>query len=324
MTASGGVGMKRFIGRWIMTWQVFLAIVETCVLFAVGGGALRIGYIGRDDIERWSRFTFNVFTPCLTFSAIADGLARNDLRELWIMPVAGFFMMAAGALLGLPLRPLLRCRTPERSATFLHICAINNYIFLPLIVVGNVFGFGRHTALLMVMNVGSTVGFWTIGVVTLTGVRRETLIDAAKQIFSVNIVAVALAVATVWWQIPVPAFAMKIVKTLGTLAIPLTIILTGAALCRDARGLFAHPADVAIVAAVRLAAIPAVFIGALKALPLPRDVYEVCFVVALMPAAVSSALVARLYGGDGEFASQSVVVTTLLALASVPLWINLI
>ena len=43
-----------------------------------------------------------------------------------------------------------------------------------------------------------------------------------------------------------------------------------------------------------------------------------------MPAAVASALVSRLYGGDGEFASQSVVVTTLLALATVPLWILLI
>jgi hypothetical protein len=306
-----------------MSWKVFLAIIETCVLFAVGGGALRLGYIGRDDIGRWSRFTFNVFTPCLTFSAIAGGLGRNELTELWIMPVAGFAMMAAGALLGFLLRPLLRCRTRERAATFLHICAINNYIFLPLIVIDNVFGFGRHAALLMVMNVGSTVGFWTIGVVTLTGVRRETLIDAAKQIFSVNIVAVAAAVATVLWHIPVPAPAMKIVKTLGTLAVPLTIILTGAALYRDARGLLAHKADVAIVAAVRLAVIPAVFIAILKLLPLPREVYEVCFVVALMPAAVSSALVARLYGGDGEFASQSVVVTTLLALGSVPLWMRL-
>ena len=69
---------------------------------------------------------------------------------------------------------------------------------------------------------------------------------------------------------------------------------------------------------------PAIYIMALKMLPLPRDIYEVCFVVALMPAAVASALVSRLYGGDGEFASQSVVVTTLLALATVPLWILLI
>ena len=307
-----------------MGWKVFLAIAETCVLFAVGGGGLRLGYIGRDDIERWSRFTFDIFTPCLTFSAIAGGLTRDKLASLWIMPVAGFSLMAAGAALGLVLRPLLRHRTPERSATFLHICAINNYIFLPLIVVENLFGFGRHAALLMVMNVGSTIGFWTIGIITLTGLRRDTLRSAVKQIYSINIVAVAAAVAVVMWRIPVPPFVMKTVRTLGSVAIPLTIILTGAALYRDAAGLLAHKADVAIVAAVRLLVIPAVFIAVLKILPLPREIYEVCFIVALMPAAVSSALVARLYGGDGEFASQSVITTTLLALTSVPLLVKLI
>ena len=71
-----------------MGWKVFFAIVETCIFFAVGGGALRIGYIGRDDIERWSRFTFNVFAPCLIFSSIAGGLGRNELASLWIMPLA--------------------------------------------------------------------------------------------------------------------------------------------------------------------------------------------------------------------------------------------
>ena len=306
-----------------MGWKVFLAIVETCVLFAVGGGALKIGYIGRDDIERWSRFTFNVFTPCLTFAAITQNLGRDELRTLWIMPVAGFAIMAAGAVLGILFLPLLRSRSPERKATFVHICAINNYIFLPLIVAGNLFGIGRHTALLMVSNVGSTVGFWTIGVITLTGVRKETLRTAVKQLYSVNVVAVALAVAVVLWNIPVPPLAAKLTGTLGSIAIPLTIILTGAALFRDARGLSHHPADAAIVAVTRLVLIPAIYVAVLKVLPLPREMYEVCFVIALMPAAVSSALVARLHGGDGEFASQSVVTTTLLAMATVPLWIKL-
>ena len=139
-----------------------------------------------------------------------------------------------------------------------------------------------------------------------------------------RVVFLLAAVAVLLLKIPVPAAAMKIVKTIGSLTIPLTLILTGAALYRDARGLFVHKADVAIVAAVRLAVIPGIFIAALKVLPLPRDIYEVCFVVALMPAAVASALIARIYGGDGEFASQSVVVTTLLALATVPLWMRLI
>jgi len=306
-----------------MGWKVFLAIVETCALFAVGGGALKIGYIGRDDIDRWSRFTFNVFTPCLTFASIAENIGRDELKTLWIMPVAGFVIMAAGALLGMVFLPLLRCRTSERKATFVHICAINNYIFLPLIVVGNLFGMGRHAALLMVMNVGSTVGFWTIGVVTLTGWRKDTLRTAVKQLYSINVVAVALAVAVVLWRVPVPDPLMKFVRTLGGMAIPLTIILTGAALFRDARGLWLHKVDAGLVAVTRLGLIPAIYVAVLKFLPLPKEMYEVCFVVALMPAAVSSALVARLYGGDGDLASQSVVTTTLLALVSVPLWISL-
>ena len=306
-----------------MGWKVFLAIVEMCALFAVGGGALKIGYIGRDDIERWSRFTFNVFTPCLSFAAITGNIGRAELKSLWIMPVAGFAFMAAGALLGMAFLPLLRRRTPERKATFVHLCAINNYIFLPLIVAENLFGFGRHTALLMVSNVGSTVGLWTIGVVTLTGVRKDTLRDTAKQILSVNVVAVALAVAAVLFSLPVPTPAAKLVRTLGSLAVPLTLILTGAALFRDARGVFRHPADACLVAVTRLVLIPAIYIAVLKLLPLPREMYEVCFVIAPMPAAVASALVTRLYGGDGEFASQSVVTTTLLAMASVPLWIKL-
>ena len=306
-----------------MIGNVLLAIIETFFLFGVGGFALRIGYIGKDDIERWSKLAFNVFTPCLTFGAIVGNIGPRELTTLWIMPTAGFAMMSAGALLGFAFVPLLRCRTPERLATFRHICAINNYVFLPLIVVGNIFGFGRHAALLLVMNVGSTVGFWTIGIVTLTGVRRETLGAAARQLVSVNVVAVVLAVAAVLFRAVIPAPVMKLCNTLGGLAIPLTVILTGAALFRDAGGLFRHKTDAATVALVRLILIPSIFIGILKLLPLPREIYEVCFIVSLMPAAVSSALVARLYGGDGEFASQAVVVTTLLALPTMPLFITL-
>ena len=306
-----------------MTSDVLLAVIETFAFFAAGGLALRFGYIGRDSIEGWSKFAFNILTPCLTFGAIVGNIRVRDLRELWIMPVAGFSMMLFGALAGWALSPLLRHRTPERLVTFRHICAINNYIFLPLIVVGNIFGAGRHAALLLVMSVGSTIGFWTVGVVTLTGLSRDTLNRAVRQLWSVNVLAVFAALAAVGFGIAIPAPAMKFCNTLGAMAIPLTMILTGAALFRDSAGLFRHKADVCIVALVRLALIPALFIVVLKLLPLPREMYEVCFVVALMPAAVASALVTRLYGGDGEFASQSVVITTVLSLFSMPLLIKL-
>ena len=42
-----------------------------------------------------------------------------------------------------------------------------------------------------------------------------------------------------------------------------------------------------------------------------------------MPAASSSVLVARQYGGDYEFAGQAIIVTTILSLATIPLLMRL-
>ena len=49
--------------------------------------------------------------------------------------------------------------------------------------------------------------------------------------------------------------------------------------------------------------------------------YEVCIVVALMPAASSSVLIAKRYGGCPDFTGQAILVTTLLSLLTIPLWL---
>ena len=54
-------------------------------------------------------------------------------------------------------------------------------------------------------------------------------------------------------------------------------------------------------------------------LPLEPDAFETAAVVAAMPAASSSVLVAQQYGGDYEFAGQAIIITTVLSLATIPL-----
>ena len=54
-------------------------------------------------------------------------------------------------------------------------------------------------------------------------------------------------------------------------------------------------------------------------LPLPEEVCQVTAVVALMPAASSSVLVAKRYGGDPDFAGRAIILTTLFSLGTIPL-----
>ena len=57
-------------------------------------------------------------------------------------------------------------------------------------------------ALLLLMNVGSTVGFWTIGVMTFTG--GGTVGQTLRSIFSINVAAVAAALLVCFLRIPIP------------------------------------------------------------------------------------------------------------------------
>lgn len=298
--------------------QVFWSIIQTFTVFAVGAFAVRIGMIRANNLSGLSRLALDVFFPFLTFSTIVRNFNPESLNELWIMPAIGFGIMFCGAVLGILLRRFLFHSTPERHATLHHLCAINNYVFLPLIVIDSLWG-ERHIALLLLMNVGSTIGFWTIGILTFTGM--DSLKESVKNIFSVNLIAVFAALLCCFLRVPVPAFVMKTSDMLGGMAVPFMLILTGAALYFSAEKLLKHPLDALYISVLRLLVLPGILIFLLKQFPLEKDVLEVCIVVALMPAAASSVLIAKRYGGCPDLTGQSIIVTTLLSLVTIPAWL---
>ena len=73
-----------------------------------------------------------------------------------MLPVLGFGLMFTGGLLGFIFRYGMRNRKDERMITFHHFCAMNNYVFLPLIILQNLWG-PKYVVLLLILNIGSTL-----------------------------------------------------------------------------------------------------------------------------------------------------------------------
>lgn len=305
-----------------MMYQVFCSIFQTFLMFGLGMIAIRAGMIRRENLSELTRLALDIFFPFLTFSTIVHHFSPEKMHDLWIMPAIGFGMMAAGGIAGFLFRSKMFNETPERKASVHHICAINNYIFLPLIVLDKVWG-AHHVALLLLMNVGSTIGFWTIGILTFGG--SGTLRQSIKNIFSVNLAAIVLAIIMAGFHIPVPSFLAGMADMAGNMAVPFMLILTGAALYFQADKLLKNKRDAIYITAVRLLILPAMLIFLLKQLPLERDVLEVCITVALMPAASASVLVAERYGGSTELTGQAIIITTTLSILTIPLglWLAL-
>ena len=232
----------------------------------------------------------------------------------------GKLQQGIGMALGRLFSRIMRHGTKERKAMFQHFCTCNNYLFLPLIVLDNLWG-DKSVSLLLLMNIGSTIGFWTLGIAAFGGSSsKETL----HNIFSVNLYAVAIALLLVAFNIQLPTILSKVCNTMGNAAVPLVLIGIGAAIYNSAGKIFHHLFDVFYLSVVRLILLPTAIIMMLKFLPIPEDIFRVLAVVSLMPVSSSSVLVARRYGGDIDLASQAIIITTVLSIVTAPIMLKIL
>lgn len=298
-----------------MLVKIIYAIIEMFCMFSVGALAMRLKFIEEDDLSKLGHLIIDIMFPMLIFSTITSTFDPSQLNELWMLPVFGFGLMFSGGVLGFAFRYGMRNRKDERMITFHHFCAINNYVFLPLIILQSLWG-DKYVALLLIMNIGSTLGFWTVGVGILSGGCIKRTI---RNIFSINLLAVVLALSFCFLKIPVPEIAANVFSKIGGAAVPLMLIIIGAAVYNSAHHLLKNKWDIIYLSLVRLVLIPLILVWILKLLPLPQPVFRVVFVVSIMPVSSSAVVFMRRFGGNPDFAAQAAVVTTLLSILTIPL-----
>lgn len=232
------------------------------------------------------------------------------------MPTLAFGLMFAGAILGLVFCRALKTRDPATRRTFVHLCAMNNFVYLPIFIIQNSLPPGA-LADFFVFNLGSTIGFWTIGVLTLGGATawRGTL----RHLVSPPLLSMFLALALSWsgardW-LPLPL--LGVCRSAGSLSVPLMLVIIGATLEGSLRR--AQARDLAYLTLLRLVVLPLCFIAIIRGLRLPAELELLAIIVALMPTSAVSPVMARLYGGVPSFASAATLVTHLASLVTVPL-----
>ena len=241
-------------------YQTFLAILETFIAFGIGAYMTHRKMIDQQGIAQLSNVTLDVLFPLMTIGSITRNFQADQLLDLWVLPAMGFGIMAMGMGFGKLLSRFMRYSTRERKAMFQHFCTCNNYLFLPLIVLDNLWG-DKYVSLLLLMNIGSTIGFWTLGIAAFGGSsRKETL----HNIFSINLYAVAIALLLVAFNIQLPTILSKVCNTMGNAAVPLVLIGIGAAIYNSAGKIFHHLFDVFYLSVVRLILLPIAIIMMLK------------------------------------------------------------
>lgn len=295
--------------------KVILAVVETFGFFALGALGYERKMFTKESLPGFSRFAINVLTPLLIFANVAGKFTREDLVTAWIYPVLGFAMIALHAGFAYLLLPFLRNRTSGRKATFMHMMAVNNFVFLPIIIISYLWP-GKAVAALLLCSVGSIFAQWTIGLAVMASGNKEML---WKSLVTPNSIAVGISVIYLLLPWKMPADVMNFFIKSGDLAIPLSLVLCGASIWGSKGKWISSFGDMIYATVCRIVVIPLLTLLLLRFIHLPETAGNIALVLAVMPASSASVLIVREYGGDADFAGQLILSTTLFGLITMPI-----
>lgn len=271
--------------------------------------------------ETLLRLSVNVLYPCLLFDAILANPSLISGSTVWIAPVLGFCLASGGILLSLLVAPVAGLAAGAPRRTFALTTGMFNWAYLPLPIV--LAQFGRDAVgVLAVFSLGVEVAMWTTGLLVLTGARD---CNGLRRVLNGPVLGIlaALTANVVQGGAWFPGPWREAIHLVGQASIPIGLMLIGASFF----DFFGHVAwrrnGRALTAAclVRLGLMPLVFLAVAAWLPLSDDLRRVIAVQAAMPSAVFPLVMARIYGGDAPLALLVILGTTLVSLATMPLWI---
>jgi predicted permease len=246
----------------------------------------------------------NVATPCLivstfqtsklSFEALAAMAGATALCIVLFAAIGAMILRAAG----------LSLRTFLPSISFPN--AGNLGLPLSLYAFGPE-GLGYAIAYFSV----SSVANFTLGQMIAAGKANWAGLVRQPILYAV-LIGVTLAYA----QVQLPAWAGTTVSLIGSLTVPLMLLMLGSALSRLKVAAFGRALFVSLV---RLGMGAAVGIGVATALGLTGNLRAVLILQAANPVAVYNYFFAQRWGNEPEAVAGVVVLSTLLSMATVPL-----
>ena len=276
-------------------------------IFAIAGIGFLLAHHFDASVETVSKVSFNALSPCLVFyQLVTSKITGPEFGRMALFCVLLTAAMGLAArLTAIPLR--LDRRTLSSYLLVVMFSNSGNYA-LPVVL----FAFGREAlAYASVYFVTTAILVYTVGVfVAASGAPgvRPALMSVGRVPAIYAVVAAAMIMLT---RVQLPQAAMRPIGMLSDAALPIMLLVMGMQLERAVMP--KQPAAVAIAVLLSIGVSPIVGMGLSILLGLSGPARQAAILLASMPAAVVTTVLALEFDLDPSFATSAVLVSTMLS-----------
>ena len=286
-------------------------ILQMFLLAGIGFLLFRCGKVTREGSRTIGNILIYVSLPAVIINGfLVERTAEHVYGLLW-SAAASFVLLLVSVLVS---HFVFR---KDPVGAFASSFSNPGFFGIPLVIAalgeGAVFYAAPFIALL-------NIGQWTYGVSRLNGQPVLQGLQPKKLIRAPFVIALLAGIALFAAQLPLPEILLGGLRAVAGLNTPLAMFTVGIYLAQtDIPGMLKRK-SLGLISAVRLLAIPLIALLLLWLLPeRMQEMRTVLLICAACPVGSNVAVYAQLYGKDYPYAVETVVFSTVLSLASIPL-----
>ncbi len=302
--------------------NVQTAAMQVAILYiivAVGFICDRVGLYTEKAARLTNDLLFYIVTPAIIVQSFTSIVyTPESLRNLLLSFLGGTVLHVAAILLSLP---FFRKGDKRTANVYKFACVYGNvgYMALPLAaaVLGEE-GVFFCSGVLIPFNIFA----FTHGVHLMSGTSGEKAKFNVKSLFlNPGVISVVIGMPLFLLHVTLPRIVAEPVSYIASLNTPLAMLMFGTYLSKtDLRKMFFRK-ETYFVAFLKLLLLPAVMLGGLKLLDVPRVLCTALLISASAPTANNTVMFATKYGNDTAAASQTIAVVSFLSVLTMPLFI---
>ncbi len=298
--------------------SVLNQILVLFLTLVVGYLARRCNVFAEQTTKGLSSLLLKVALPALIIDSLQQSFTPELLRASGQILVIAFLVYAACGLLAFFVGKLLRAPATD-IGVYRFALLFSNVGFMGYPVVNAVFG-SEAVFYAAIYNLPFNLIVFTLGILIISlGGQKSVQKINARMFINPATVAVAIGFTLFLLSVELPRPVATTVSQLGSLTTPLSMILIGALLANTRIGETLGNWRVYVVCALRLLLIPLAIWSVLRLMTSDPLLIGVPTIIAAMPVAANTAILAQEYDGNSLLASQLVFVSTLLSIITIPL-----
>jgi len=293
---------------------VVQVILPIFLLILLGTAMRRWFGLSQDFWPQLDRLIYYIFFPALLFSSLSH--FEIDFGAATPMLIVAMLYMGAGFALGYAAKWIFHAPDKVFSATFQTSFRFNSYVGLA--IAGGIHGNDGLAA------IGLMMGFMVpvANVASVLMLARHSESHWLKEILlNPLILGTAGGITFSLAGLHLPQMFDKTLSLLSQASLPMGLIAVGAGL--RIQGLHSHQGTLWYGVAVKLLALPAIAWGLGVWFGLTNVYLHIAVLMAALPVSTVAYVLAKRMGADGDTVAAQIMLSTLLAVVTLPLWLLL-